>query len=260
MKKYDAMIDFVRGSSSGLPRLIGGSAVALVLGLCLATGTSAGVLFEQSPVDGNDAFASISAAQTADDFVLSANTAVSGLIWWGSYSDNPANLSPDSFRVRISADDGFGRPAIDPMAEFTQAPTRSLTSLVDVSGAEVYRYEIALANSLALAGGTTFYLSVVNEFDIRDPNANWYWLLSNAVGTNFFRAASGNPWDEDTTGDFSFAVTANAATPVPLPGTLLLLLFGLAALSRVGGNPCATLQGQANRFAAGTVDAMSTHT
>ena len=62
MKKYGAMIDFLRGSSPGLPRLIGGSAVTLVLGLCLANGASAGVVFEQSPVGGNDAFPSISAA------------------------------------------------------------------------------------------------------------------------------------------------------------------------------------------------------
>ena len=80
MKKYGAMIDFLRGRSSGLPRLIAGSAVTVVLGLGPANGASAGVVVQQSPVGGNDAFPSVSAAQTADDFVLSANTSVSGLV------------------------------------------------------------------------------------------------------------------------------------------------------------------------------------
>ncbi|MCM8620306.1 MAG: hypothetical protein NFW16_00885 [Candidatus Accumulibacter sp.] len=234
MKKYGAMIDFLRGSNSGLPRLIGGSAVTLVLGLCLADGASAGVVFQQSPVGGNDAFPSISAAQTADDFVLSANTSVSGLVWWGSYSKAPATLPADAFRVRISADDGTGRPAIAPLAEFTQTPTRTPSSLADVTGADVYRYEMALPSALALAGGTPFYLSVVNQFDVGDPDANWYWLLSDAVGVNFYRAASGDPWDKDTSGNFSFAISADAPMPVSLPGTLSLLLSGLAALSLVG--------------------------
>lgn len=236
MKKYGAMIDFLRGSSSGLPRLIGSSAVTLVLGLCLANGASAGVVFQQLPVGGNDAFPSISAAQTADDFVLSANTSVSGLVWWGSYSKAPATLPVDAFRVRISADDGTGRPAIAPMAEFTQTPTRTPSSLADVTGADVYRYEMALPSALALAGGTPLYLSVVNQFDIGDPDANWYWLLSDAVGVNFYRAASGDPWAKDTTGNFSFVISADAPMSVSLPGTLSLLLSGLAALSLAGGS------------------------
>lgn len=235
MKKYGAMIDFLRGRSSALPRLIAGSAVTVVLGLGLANGASAGVVFQQSPVGGNDAFPSVSAAQTADDFVLSANTWVSGLVWWGSYSKAPATLPVDAFRVRISADDGTGRPAIAPLAEFTQTPTRTPSSLADVTGADVYRYEMALPSALALAGGTPLYLSVVNQFDVGDPDANWYWLLSDAVGVNFYRAASGDPWVKDTSGNFSFAISADAPMPVPLPGTLSLLLSALAALSLAGG-------------------------
>lgn len=236
MKTYDAMIDFLRGSRSGLPRLIGGSAVALVLGFCLASGASAGVVFEQSPVGGNDAFPSIYAAQTADDFVLLANTPVSGLVWWGSYSKDPATLPADEFHVRVSADDGSGRPAIDPFTEFTQTPTRTPTLLADISGAAVYRYEMVLPSPLILAGGSTFYLSVVNQFDIGDPNANWYWLLSDTVGANFFRAASGDPWDKDMTGNLSFTVSAGAPIPASLPGTLSLLLSGFAALSVGAGH------------------------
>ncbi|WP_299162795.1 hypothetical protein [Accumulibacter sp.] len=143
---------------------------------------------------------------------------------------DPATLAPDAFRVRVSADDGTGHPEIGFLAEFTQAPTRTPTMLADVAGAEVYRYEIGLPGFLSLAGGPTFYLSVVNEFDIGDPNANWYWLLSDATGANFYRAASGDPWNQDMSGNFAFAISANAAVPVPLPGTLLLLFSGLAGL------------------------------
>lgn len=242
MKKCNARLDFLREGSLRLLRLIARSTVALVLGLSFASGASASVIFEHSPVGGNDAFPSTSAAQSADDFVLLANALVSGVVWWGAYSAVPATLPLDEFRVGFSADDGTGRPAINPLAEFTQAPTRTTTSLTDISGAPVYRYELGLPRPLSVSGGTTFYLSVVNEFDIGDPNANWYWLLSDASGDNFYRAASGDPWDKDTSGNFSFAINANAGTPVPLPGTLLLLLSGLAGLSLKG-----LLSGRARR-------------
>lgn len=231
MKKHDAIIDFPLDKSTSLPRWLARSTVALVLGLTLASVASASVVFLQAPAAGNDAFPSTSAAQSADDFALSADALVSGVVWWGAYSAAPATLPLDEFRVRFSADDGSGRPTIIPMAEFTHVPTRTPTSLTDISGAAVYHYELGVPSALTLAGGSTFYLSVVNDFDVGDPNANWYWLLSDATGDNFYRAASGDPWDKDTSGNFSFAITADGGTPIPLPGTLLLLLSGLAGLS-----------------------------
>ena len=230
MKNHDAMTDFLRERNPHLPQRLARSTVALVLGLSLASVASASVVFQQAPLAGNDAFPSISAAQSADDFVLPANALVSGVVWWGAYSAAPAALPIDAFRVGFSADDGTGRPAVNPMAEFTQAPTRTTTSLTDITGAAVYRYELGLPGALPLAGGSTFYLSVVNDFDVGDPNANWYWLLSDATGDNFYRAASGDPWDKDMSGNFSFVI-ADGGTPIPLPGYLLLLLSGLAGLS-----------------------------
>lgn len=154
---------------------------------------------------------------------------MSSLIWWGSYSDDPSNLPADAFHVRLFADNGFGRPATTPTDEITQAPMRTPTTLVDITGAVVYRYEIALLNPLTLTGGTPFYLSVINLFDIGDPNASWYWLLSDDIGANFYRAASTDPWQQDTTGNFAFAI-ATTTTSIPLPGTLVLLLPGLIGL------------------------------
>jgi hypothetical protein len=104
---------------------------------------------------------------------------------------------------------------------------------MDVAGAKVYRFEIALPNPIALVGGTPYYLSVVNLFDIGDPNAAWYWLLSDDSGVNFFRVVSDDPWQPDMTGNFSFAIAT--ATSVPLPGTLALLLPGLIGLGLARG-------------------------
>lgn len=244
MMKYNALADFMRDSSTGLLRRTGNLGLAAAVGLVLATGANASVVFEQSPVNGNDAFPSGSSGQSADDFVLAASTSISSLVWWGSYLKPPTNLSADEFRVSISSDDGSGHPAMAPTVEITQAPTRTLTSLLDVADAEVYRYELALARSLILAGGTTFYLSVVNEFDLFDQNA-WYWLLSDAVGTNFYRAASLDPWENEDTGNLAFAMDGTTAMPVPVPGTLLLLLSALAGLSLPGSRGRASLVGRA---------------
>ncbi|KFB67361.1 hypothetical protein [Candidatus Accumulibacter vicinus] len=239
MSKRELEDDDLGGSPRGLPRSIGRAALPFFFGLSLISGAWAGVVFKQLPLGGNDAFPSISTAQTADDFVFSATTAISGLTWWGSYSDDPDKLSPDAFRVSIHADDGSGHPAIDPAVEFTLAPTRTPTRLADVSGADVYRYDLALPSHFVLAGRSTFYLSVVNEFDVKDPDATWYWLLSDAVGANFYRAAYVDPWGDDATGNFSFAINGKATTPgpiLPLPGTLVLLLSGLAAMTLPRGD------------------------
>lgn len=202
----------------------------LALAASLVGAASAEVVFEQSPVDGNDAFASISAEQSADGFRLSATTVVTGLTWWGSYSQDPTTLPADAFSVRIFADDGSGAPEAAPTEAISQQPIRSSTSLSDQTGAPVYRFDLALT-PLTLAGATNWYLSVVNQFDGGDPDAGWYWLLCNPTGENFYRTVDGDPWSSDLTGNLAFAVNGNPGTPIPLPGSLVLMLTGLAGLN-----------------------------
>ena len=128
--------------------------------------------------------------------------------------------------LRIFADDG------SPGETISQQPTRSSSLLVDKTGVAVYRFDLVLA-PFTLAGGKDWYLSVVNQFDVRDPTAVWYWLLSNATDENFYRSADGDPWLSDSTGNLAFQVIGNSGRAIPLPGSLLLLLAGLAGLNLV---------------------------
>jgi hypothetical protein len=212
----------------------------LALAASLVGAASAEVVFEQSPVTKNDAFASISAEQSADGFRLSATTVVTGLTWWGSYSQDPTTLAADAFSVRIFADDGSGAPEATPRETISQQPIRSSTALSDQSGSPIYQFDLVLT-PLTLLGAKNWYLSVVNQFDVGNPEAGWYWLLSNPTGENFYRTVDGDPWSSDLTGNLAFAVNGNPGTPIPLPGSLVLMLTGLAGLNlRLPGRSSAT--------------------
>jgi hypothetical protein len=238
MKKVEWKKAFVRGRFLGVQSSIVRAAVPLVLAFSLVSAAAAVDpvdLYTQWPRNGNDAFASISAEQSADGFLLAASTAVTGLTWWGSYLFDPAPSAADAFSVSISADDGSGRPKVIPRVTITQAPTREFAKIFDVLGAKVYRYDLALATPVLLEGTTNWYLSVVNRFDLDDTKAVWYWLLGDAVGDNaegdsFYRAADLDSWTRETTGNLSFSVSGDPGTQIPIPGTLLLLLCGLAGM------------------------------
>lgn len=230
MGKSEAPRIRARGWWAGIAR----AALPAVAGALLSGPVSAAVVFGQLPVSGNDSFASISVEQGADDFRMSATTEVSGVTWWDSYTQHPGTLPADEFRVQIFADDGSGRPAINPMAAFSQQATRTEEALlVDVTGARVYRFDLAVA-PLTLAGGNRWYLSVVNQFDVNNANAGWFWLLSDTSGENFYRFASVDAWTSDLAGNFAFQLTGNAGAPVSLPGSAVLLLSGLAAMNALG--------------------------
>lgn len=238
MNKMEWKEAFVRGRFLSLQSSIVRAALPLLLGFSLLS-AAADELFTQSPQNGNDAFPSISTLQSADGFVLAASASVTSLTWWGSYSFDPASLAADDFSVHIRADDGSGRPEVSPRLPITQAPTREFAGIFDVSGAKVYRYDIALATPILLTGATNWYLSVVNRFDLDDTNAVWYWLLSDAVGDSFYRAADVDSWTPETTGNLSFSISGDAGTPIPLPGTLLLLVPALAGMGAMRSPACA---------------------
>ena len=203
----------------------------LVAGVGFSDITRAAFTFSQAPVDGNDAFSSISTEQAADDFSLVSSGTVEKISWWGSYASDPLGLPIDIFEVSFFQDNGSGSPAISPFATLTDTVTRTSTGLFEATGAMVYRFDLSVSTPFALTGSTPYYLSVINEFDVITADANWYWLLSDTSGGNYYRFAVNDTWQSDTTGNFAF--TLNIATAVPEPANLWLFLIGSALLGLV---------------------------
>lgn len=195
-------------------------------------------VFEQPPADGNDAFSSFKDDQSADDFLLSSDAAVTQVRWWGSYLINPGDPGDpgvdDLFHVRFFNDAG-GIPDANPSTEFMQ-PTlnvsRTATALQDIAGGTVFQFDATLPSPVVLTGGTPFHLSIVNFFDATD--AEWFWLLSDQqTGDNAFRF-DGDPWTSGPPGDLAFALFTAGRPPTAVPEPSLFGMFVLGLLLLVG--------------------------
>jgi len=219
MKSYE-VTGFIRKTVFGF---------ALASSVLMANTSQAAIAFQQLPATGNDAYASISAEQVADNFNVSADGWLDAITWWGSYANTPA-LPADQFRVSVLSDDGTGKPQITPLTTISDNISRSTTGLIDVAGSEIYRFDIALSSPIGLNSSNTYYLSVVNEFDQNDANAIWYWLLSDNVGSNYFRLSDAEAWQSDSTGNMAFSVS----TVVPLPSAFGLWVVGGALIGLFG--------------------------
>lgn len=204
-----------QASNTRQPSLTWLSAALLTAGIALASPGQAATVFEQPPANGNDAYPSISADQSADNFSLGSSLAINTITWWGSYSADPATLPTDQFQVRLFQDNS-GLPQINPYTTLTGTPVRTATP--------VYRYDLTLASPVGLNGGTTYYLSVVNTFDLNNASANWYWLLSDTTGSDYFRASEGYAWQSQSSGNLAFSLDG---TPVPIPAAAWLLISGI---------------------------------
>ena len=202
----------------------------------LSLGANALVMFEQSPIDGGDGVFSVgpSGAQIADNFQFANDVTLNNISWWGSYDpDEPAT---EEFTVRVFADNGVGLPQSSALfATSFSGNGDGSDGLSDYYGAEVFRYDVAVA--WALSGGQSYYLSVFNNDDAND----WFWLESAAGGNiGWSRVADGDSWREDNPAfNMSFRLTAEPVVTGSVPEPSLLFLVALFSLyllrSRVRG-------------------------
>jgi len=159
--------------------------------------------------------------QEADDFQLGASYSIIQARWWGAYGTAPDPALTDDFTIRFF-DDAGGTPALNPFAEVSAVGlTRTATSLTAVTfgahdGGTVYEYMADLSAPVALSGGTTYYLSIVNN-----TGSYWGWL-EDGSGDHWFRGADGTAWYSSArVTDFAFELNA-----IPAPCAILLGSIG----------------------------------
>lgn len=195
-------------------------------GLCLGVvgTTQAAVVYENLP-DYFNAFFSDSGGNfptqaIADDFNLGSNTSIGAVSVWGVYYPN--NVQVDNFTIKIYSDGG-GLPGTL-LYSGAPASTNSVYTGVDAFGVGVYETSMTLASAFNAAGGTSYWLSVINNTNL---GSDWGWVTSSDDFNGAFTLDSGGSWNQ------LGSSSAFRLYDVPAPSSLALVgLGGLCAMRR----------------------------
>lgn len=212
-------------------RALFGCAFGIALSAMASVGNAA-ILYENAAsASGGEAFQSNwgGGAQSGDTFVLGGAALIDGIGWWGSYLDDTES-STDSFFIRIF-DSLAGNAAPVFVCGDASTPAActgvlsSSTSLTDISGRSLYRFDLGLSAPLSLGAGS-YLLSITNE----NPDTDWFWYqgVGDAQSSNFLRSDDVEAWVEDPSGNLALAI--NGTQAVPEPDTIALTLLAGAAL------------------------------
>jgi len=174
--------------------------------------------------------------EAADDFVITAAVEISGINWWGAYTNaNQFDEVPDDFSLRI-LDAAFGLVADINVGGVTRFDT-GLNALDLGTVRDIFGYEANIAPLLLTAG--QYYLSVVNNTAGDELGHRWSWQSTAGVSGTVAQARQSNAVFADTTTgwentgdppdvpgyDLAFNITT-----VPEPSTIALFGIGILGL------------------------------
>ena len=207
-------------------------------------GPANGTVFSQTfPIgpDVNGVSADRDSAFSADDFVLSSDTTITGVNWRGIYFDTGGSASTpqalDAFGIAFYSDSaGTVGPLIQAF-DLGNAVNRTDTGDTTV-GVPLLAYQADLGSGLNLSAGT-YWLAIFND-TLVDTDDNWFWTMiaegGNARLTGNFGAGApdfsagqgGSPFR--TFFELTADTNGSGRTPVPEPGALAMIAGGLLAL------------------------------
>ena len=177
---------------------------------------------------------SASTQQVADSFLLASAANIASVDWFGIYHDGDVPAAKN-FLVRFFADAGSLPDAL--LFEETVSVAGVDTGLNNSSGSSIMEYSGSLNSPFAAAGGTSYFLSILEN----DPTTTsiWAWQLSDEIAGKglVVRSLDADAWFVPITQDgpitLDMAYTLNSAD-VPVPASLVLwgMGGGLAFLGR----------------------------
>ena len=156
----------------------------------------------------NSDFSNQFSGEAADDFMLSANSQVSSVRWYGSYLFTVTQPMPDDFTINVYSDN-VGKPADIPFhtASFTSLVSRAFTGVVVETSSgdfEMYEYEVSVF-PVVLAANTKYWLSIVNNTQKTTSYGGWAWAYNTAASTHSWRSTSSS-WTTYGSGDLAFSL------------------------------------------------------
>jgi VPDSG-CTERM motif len=214
--------------------------LAVVLSLAAGSGAMANVLYSQG-TDLNGGYSSQNDtgggngnfATVYDNFTLGGNSAITNVMFTGSYFNPPAQGSITAFTINFYSDAG-GMPG-GLLQSFNMAGAANETSIgPDNAGDPTFNYSFDLSAAFNALGGTQYWISIVP--DLAFP-PQWGWESATGGDGVSYQDFFGGRDALDV--DLAFTLNGNVSTGVPDSGTTVFLLgcalivLGLVSRGRV---------------------------